>query len=245
MDISLLNKNFGSSSANNEKYSELWVKSASLFIPQLNSLLETKSKIYDVNEFYSPECEKLASIFNKYHSDKSSSHNYHIIYYHILNKLGIENKLNILEIGIGSSNPDFISTMGYYGSPGASLRSWKEYLQNSVIYGGDLDRDTLFKEHRIFTNYVDQLNYETFEVFSDKKYDLIIDDGLHSIGANLNTLIFGLKNLKDNGWVVIEDIAEHFLENWYIVDLIMKQKSKYRTYLVKTRAAYMYLVHIL
>ena len=84
-----------------------------------------------------------------------------------------------------------------------------------------------------------------FEVFSDKKYDLIIDDGLHLIGANLNTLIFGLKNLKVNGWLVIEDIAEHFLENWCIVDLIMKQKSEYRTYLVKTSAAYMYLVNIL
>ena len=44
---------------------------------------------------------------------------------------------------------------------------------------------------------------------------------------------------------MIEDIAENFLENWYIVDLIMKQKSKYRTYLVKTSAAYMYLVNIL
>lgn len=245
MDISLLNKNFGANSANNEMYQNLWIKNASLFVHQLNCLFEVKSKIYDVDEFSSGNSQELINIFNKYNSDKSTIHNYDIIYNYILNKLGVNNTLNLLEIGIGTNNPSLVSTMGYYGTPGASLRAWSEYLPNSRIYGGDIDINILFTDenNRIETYYVDQLNLETYNVFTNIKYDLIIDDGLHSIGANLNTLIFGLKQLKINGWIVIEDIAEQFLENWYIVDFILKQKREYKTYLVKTKATYMYLVN--
>ena len=245
MDISLLNKNFGSNSANNEMYQELWIKNASLFAPQLNELIDVKSKIYDITDFSVGNNQELNNIFNKYKSDKSSVHNYDIIYNYILNKLGVNNNLNLLEIGIGTNNPNLISTMGLHGTPGASLRSWSEYLPNSRIYGADIDRNILFADeiNRIETSYVDQLNLETYKVFSNIKYDLIIDDGLHSIGANLNTLIFGLRQLKMNGWIVIEDINEKFLENWYIVDFILKQKREYKTYLVKTKAAYMYLVN--
>lgn len=247
MDISLLNKNFGANSANNEMYQDLWIKNASLFIPQLNCLFDVKSKIYNVSDFEMENSEKLSNIFNKYNSDKSTVHNYYIVYNYILNKLGVNSNLNLLEIGIGTNNPSLVSTMGYYGTPGASLRTWSEYLPNSRIYGGDVDKNILFTDenNRINTSYVDQLNLETYKVFSNIKYDLIIDDGLHSIGANLNTLIFGLNQLKLNGWIVIEDISEQFLENWYVVDYILRQKREYKTYLVKTKTAYMYLVNFI
>jgi hypothetical protein len=69
------------------------------------------------------------------------------------------------------------------------------------------------------TAYVDQLDIKTFNgiitSFGDIKYDLIIDDGLHSIGANLNTLLFALQNIKSGGWIVIEDIYK--INNWYII----------------------------
>ena len=251
MDISLLEKNFSACSANDKAHKHLWLKSANLFIPQVNKLLNintrSKLKIYDISHF-NTKSEKLERMFNKYGTDKSTVHNYHIIYSHIFNKLGRNNKLNILELGIGTNNPDAVSTMGKHGKPGASLRAYKDYLPNARIYGADIDKNILFAEPRIKTTYVDQLNYYTlhtmYKTFKAKKYDVVIDDGLHAIGANLNTLIFGLQNVKKNGWIVIEDINEKYLENWRVVDFIILQNSDLQTYMVKTKKAYMYLVNL-
>jgi hypothetical protein len=163
------------------------------------------------------------------------------VYSYILNDIGRYSELNLLEIGIGTTNRDLVSHMrggprGYV--PGASLRAFREYLPNANIYGADIDRDILFNEDRIQTSYVDQLEYSTFENmsnnFGNKKFDIIIDDGLHSIGANLNTLVFALQNLKDFGWIVIEDILPQFESNWLVVDFILSNIDGLNSYLVRT-----------
>ena len=126
--------------------------------------------------------------------------------------------------------------MGKDGTPGASLRSFRDYLPNSNIYGADIDNDILFKEDRIKTCQVDQLDINSFNNFKnnfgDIKYDLIIDDGLHSIGANLNTLLFALNNINKNGWIVIEDIL--ILNNWNSINYILSQNSDLKIYIVRT-----------
>jgi len=71
-------------------------------------------------------------------------------------------------------------------------------------------------------------------------YDLIIDDGLHSPDANLNTLNFALSSLSSDGVIVIEDIAERCLPIWETVQLLF-QNSIYRTLLVKDREGYLFL----
>ena len=154
--------------------------------------------------------ERLEDRFNHYGSDKSRPHNYHLIYGQIIAELGLERTLNVLEIGIGSINPEMPSNMGMHGQPGASLRAFKDTLPFSQIFGADIDRDVLFQEHRIRTSWVDQMSSQTFytmhESFDQPDYDLIIDDGLHAVAANLNTLLFGLNVLRKGGWIVIEDI---------------------------------------
>ena len=160
----------------------------------------------------------MIKIFNKYGTDKSNGHNYHIIYNDVFNKLGKNKAMNLLEIGMGTNNPSLVSSMGENGKPGASLKSFKEYLPNSNIYGADIDRDILFNESRIQTTYIDQLNEDTFikmnNDFNNIKFDVIIDDGLHSLCANLNTLLFSLENIKTGGWIIIEDIDRTKIENW-------------------------------
>ena len=63
---------------------------------------------------------------------------------------------------------------------------------------------------KINTTFVDQLDMDTFtdlhKTFGNKNYDFIIDDGLHSITANLNTLLFAINHINDNGTIGIEDI---------------------------------------
>ena len=139
--------------------------------------------------------------------------------------------MKILEIGIGTNNPSLVSTMGIYGTPDASLYSFREYLPNSQIYGADIDTNILFTHDRIKTFYVNQLDYSTYNNIDNQMYDLIIDDGLHSIGANFNTLLYALNHLNNNGWCVIEDI----IDNWKSIDFILKSTNKYETFIILIR----------
>ena len=247
MNIDILKNNFSAASANDTEFKDTWILSASLFIPQINKLIVNfQPTIQDINKFENKESKILGELFKKYGSDKSTTHNYFIFYSYILNTLGIKNKLNVLEIGLGTNNPNLVSTMGSSGMPGASLRAFRDYLPNSNIYGADIDKDILFSENRINTCYVDQLKYTTFDDiknnFGNIKYDLIIDDGLHSIGANLNTLIFSLNSINNGGYIIIEDIPQSFLENWRIVDFILSKNNNFKTTLIKAKQAYLYVI---
>jgi hypothetical protein len=240
---------FSAASANDHTHNHLWLKGASLFIPQMNDLLEHTDysfEIIDINTFQNENTQRLGDILKNNNSDKSTSHNYHIFYSYIFNKLDKNKSINILEIGLGTNNPDLVSSMGTNGRPGASLYSFREYLPNADIYGCDIDKDILFNCYKIKTCYVDQLEKSSFDnisnSFGDLKYDLIIDDGLHSIGANFNTLLFALKNVKKNGWIVIEDI--YLINNWKAIDYILKSTKKYITYILSTNLDCMYLYAI-
>lgn len=251
MDISGLYM-FESSSANNMENQHLWIKSASLFIGQLNKLIEGQVehdfKIRNASEFVSDYTE-LGKILTNYKSDKSDSfHNYHVFYSYVIEKLGRYSPLNVLEIGLGTNNPSIVSSMGINGQPGASLYAFREYMPNSKFYGADIDKDILFESRNIKTCYVDQLDSSTFDslntAFGNITYDIIIDDGLHSIGANFNTLLFALTKINKNGWIIIEDIFHS--ENWKGIDFILKSSGKYQTYMMHsptTDFCFMYAVH--
>ena len=239
---------FSAGSANDESNKHLWVKGASLFIPQLNQLLEHTSytfDIIDINNFQNDTAKSLGNILQKNNSDKSTTHDYHIFYSFILNKLGEKSALNILEIGMGTNNPNIVSSMGVDGRPGASLYAFREYLPNSNIYGADIDKDILFESDRIKTSFVDQMDsntlHELVNKFGNTKYDLIIDDGLHSIGANFNTMLFALNNINEDGWVVIEDI--HIAENWKSIDFILSSNKNFKTYFIRARHSYLYAIN--
>ena len=239
-------KDYNANSSKDYRYKNLWLKGASLFIPQMNKLLEMvnyEMKEYDISEFNNEYMEELSEIFKKNKSDKSNS-GFYPLYSYILKTLGREKNLNICEIGLGTNNQNIVSYMTLHFKPGGSLYSFRDFLPNSQIYGADIDKSILFTSENIKTCYVDQLEMESFEnlkrEFKNVKYDLFIDDGLHSIGANFNTLLFALENIKETGWIVIEDI--HIKENWYGIDNILKNNG-YETYLVKATKNYLYCLH--
>jgi hypothetical protein len=152
---------------------------------------------------------ELCDIMNKYGSDKGNGwHNYTIIYTELFKNIR-NNHLNIFEVGLGTNNTDVPSNMGVNGKPGASLFGWREYFQNSNIYGADIDKRILFQDDRISTYFVDQLNGELIkEMWNkiDKKFDIIIDDGLHTFEANINFFENSYENLNEGGVFIIEDI---------------------------------------
>jgi hypothetical protein len=239
---------FSAGSANDNFNHHLWLKGASLFIPQINNLLKQNTNyiqpIIPV-EYFENDYIELGNILENNKSDKSTAHNYHILYSFVFDKIGRHNKLNVLEIGLGTNDPSLVSSMGETGRPGASLYAFREYLPNSTIYGADIDKNILFQSERINTSYVDQLDIQTFKnmqtAFGNVKYDIIIDDGLHSIGANLNTLLFALSNLNVNGWIIIEDI--HIIENWKSVDFILSCNQTLKTYTINAKGGYLYVIN--
>jgi hypothetical protein len=155
---------------------------------------------------------------NRHLSDKGNGHhNYTKLYSQIFDPI-CNDKLNILEIGIGSVNPFIPSNMtggelGKIYKPGASIRGWREYFPNSIIYACDIDKDILnFDEENISGFYFDQTDNNflneitTNGLLRDKKFDIIIDDGLHHFPTNYNVMKYLISKVKKGGYYIIEDI---------------------------------------
>lgn len=107
--------------------------------------------------------------------------------------------------------------MGIAGKPGASLRVWRDFFPNSVVYGVDIDRDILFSEDRIITDYMDQTSPESVKSFWNShkiKPNIIIDDGLHMFHAGKSLYENSIEHLADGGVYVIEDILPEDLPNY-------------------------------
>lgn len=166
-----------------------------------------------------PSFHELDELFRRYGSDKSSAHDYHYVYSRILRPLK-KKSARILEIGLGTNKIDVRSNMGQKGSPGASLRAFRDFGKSFVIFGADVDTRILFKEDRIETFYVDQTSPGTLASlaarFPRASFDLIIDDGLHTAEANLNFLDFALPLVKDNGVIIIEDVKIEDFPFWQL-----------------------------
>ena len=150
----------------------------------------------------------------------------------------------ILEIGIGTNDTLMLSNMGKFGKPGASLKAYRDYFKKSRIYGADIDKKILFKDKKILTKYVDQTDHQSirklFKSYGDR-FDLIIDDGLHSHIANLNLFIHSLKFLKKGGCFVIEDISLKSKTIWLTISTILNFKHK--CFLIKCRRSYVFLIY--
>jgi hypothetical protein len=233
--------------------SKLTVLSANQTFPFLESFIELihgTIKIFDIEQFgnkfngYNIEfAQSLKKNFDKYGSDKASTHNYFLIYSKILESTG--DILGVLEIGLGSNNTEIASNMGVNGKPGASLRAFRDSLPNAQIFGADFDKSILFNEDRISTFFVDQTKPKTFDLLSNSikgDLNLIIDDGLHSPNANIATLQFALErmiNQKSKGWIVIEDIPISAISIWKLVSFVIP-KSQFSSYIIQTKSAILF-----
>lgn len=212
----------------------LTLQSVSQTFPLLSRLLEvvgrTRLSPVAIEHFVgdaegNSAAEELKSLFTKFGSDKSTGRNYHHLYGEILKRR--HDISYVLEIGLGTNNLDVASNMGAAGMPGASLRAFREYLPNATIFGADIDRRILFQEPRIQTYFVDQTDSASLDALGRKipdDLDLIVDDGLHSPNANLAVLAFGLQKMKNQGWLVIEDIAERAIPFWEVVAALLPDR---------------------
>jgi hypothetical protein len=196
------------------------------FLSPLEKKIKNFYKIYTYkkgNEI-SELCERHGS--DKGYIDFSSKkpfgwkpHNYSIFYDDLFSNIKDKVEL-VFECGIGTNNLKFTSNMTETGKPGASLRVWKDYFKNANIYGADIDQDVLFKEERIETFYVDQMNenliQQMWKNINKNNFDIIIDDGLHTFDAGVTLFNNSFSKLKKNGIYIIEDVHFSYLEKMTI-----------------------------
>lgn len=161
---------------------------------------------------------EITKLCDKYGSDKGSfvsnhvypwpPHTYSDIYEMLFGNIK-NNKMKIFECGIGSNDINIPFNMSKNGIPGASLRVWRDYFPNSEIYGADIDLNVLFEEERIKTGFINQLEKISIKKYFLKynyKFDIMIDDGLHTADGAICLFKNSFRYLMPNGFYIIEDL---------------------------------------
>ncbi|NDF60285.1 MAG: hypothetical protein EB100_04320 [Crocinitomicaceae bacterium] len=220
------------SSGKYRQLSSIALRDANLLPDALDNLSQSRIPIVSLHDwlenfevlFSTVEADMLKGLLDKYGSDKAKGHDYHLLYSVLLKPTTRQ----VLEIGLGSNNRQIVSNMGIQGKPGASLRAFKEYLPEVNLIGLDVDSRILFSENRITTFFCDQLDSNSLNRLHSKlpdTFDLMIDDGLHSIGANLNSLQFFMAKLRVGGFAVIEDIPYTSIPVLRVVANLIKDRA--------------------
>ena len=215
------------SAGSGEQLWELTVQGFEQLPAALVRLIDDKIEPIAIDDWDYPreDAARLKECLDANGSDKATGNEYYKFYSSVLN----DRTEAVFEIGLGTNNTDVASNMGAGGKPGASLRGFRDYLPNARIYGADVDERILFEEERIETRHVDQMDYPSLTAL--KKWlpplDLFIDDGLHSLAANLNSLDVGLNMTKPGGWVVIEDITESTTSLWQVIGKLLPEHECY------------------
>jgi len=144
----------------------------------------------------------------KHGTDKEAKHKYCSAFYDNAFCDLKDKKLNILEIGIQN---------------GSSLVLWNEYFKNSIIYGIDntnFINDRLDTYPRIKT--IIQDAYKKELTSNLPLFDIIIDDGPHTLESQIKFINNYFKKLNKNGKLFIEDVdGKHNLNE------LRKEASKF------------------
>ena len=155
------------------------------------------------------DTDKLNNLMIKYGTDKQSDYHNYVPYYSQYFSSLEDKKLNILEIGIFRPTPN----NGIKNAvAGASLKAWEEYFPNSYIFGADLSDFTDVETDRIKTIKANQEKRQGDQSLSSitdqvpSGFDIIIDDGGHTMEQQQVTLGYMFPFLKSGGIFVIEDL---------------------------------------
>ncbi len=150
---------------------------------------------------------KLVDLINNETSDKNTIHSYIDVYEYLFYPIK-ESVQNLLEIGIYK---------------GGSMVLWSKYFPNATIYG--LDVSPYDKVGSSINNFelknnlnihlltgVDAYDLNNFyKIFyknyqPTKKFDIIIDDGPHTLHSMIIAIEFYSRLLTDKGILIIEDV---------------------------------------
>lgn len=153
----------------------------------------------------------LCKIAYKYGTDKCPqiAHLYTPYYYQLFKDR--QNSIKkVVEVGIGMPQYFPPPPKHYHYVIGASLRMWRDFFPNAIVYGADIVPEAIFEDERIKTFLCDETKKEDLEKLIKKvgsDIDLFVDDGLHSKEAQIFLCKTVLPMLNKNVIYIIEDVG--------------------------------------
>ncbi|CAF1061583.1 unnamed protein product [Adineta steineri] len=149
-----------------------------------------------------------------YKTDKVTTHHYDILYEKYLSKY-VGSNVILLEIGLGCGMP--------YG-PGASAYVWRYYLGPLAnIYFLEFDRrcgEEWYKSHghkvnvTMFYGSQDDITVLNNVKSAQGYFDVIVDDGGHSMNQQITSFVQLLPKVKSGGIYVIEDLLTSYISTY-------------------------------
>jgi hypothetical protein len=146
----------------------------------------------------------LVSLIDNTSTDKNTVHSYLELYETLLSPKKNTAK-NILEIGIGD----------FKEKNGGSIKLWKDYFPNAKIYALDIlpkNRvlDEIINDDRIVlftsTNAYDEKFFNENFLKKNLKFDLMLDDGPHTLESMKTFIRLYSKVMSDDGILIVEDV---------------------------------------
>lgn len=188
------------------KYNQVYDERAADFLMRLivnnqndaiNGLSDSEVFINAIMNVYK---KSMNEISDNSLTDKNTAHSYFDVYESLFNRLRTNAK-NVLEVGI------------YWGG---SIKLWRDYFANAKIFAVDvcnldfIKKKEITNDHNIslFTNtngYDDNFIADNF-YSKNIKFDLILDDGPHTLESQCLFIVKYLPLLSENGIMVIEDV---------------------------------------
>ena len=162
----------------------------------------------------------LDNIINNDKTDKNTVHSYLELYQHLFNNKQLTAK-NILEIGIDR---------------GGSIKLWSDFFINATIYGLDIMNiddicDDIKNIHNIklYSSYdaYDPITFNNVFLKSNIKFDVLIDDGPHTLESMILFIQLYSQINTDDGILIIEDVQSI---DW-INDLINAVPENLKSYI--------------
>jgi len=133
----------------------------------------------------------LTEIGIRYNTDKATLHKFTDFYENQLSHLK-NDSIKLLEIGVLN---------------GGSLKMWEEFFPQGTIYGADINDKTHLQTARIFTQKCNQENPESLKsLFAPLVFDVVIDDGGHTMLQQQLTLLYLLPKIRSGGKFIMEDL---------------------------------------
>ena len=143
----------------------------------------------------------LLELVDNSRTDKNTTHSYLALYQYLLAKQKYTAK-NVLEVGVWRT--------------AGSIKLWYDFFPNADIYGldridiNDIDYDDVKNIDRIklYTSIsaYDDVFFKTHFLDKNIKFDLMIDDGPHTLDTMIKFIQLYSNLISDNGIIIIEDV---------------------------------------
>jgi hypothetical protein len=172
------------------------------------------------NNIINPTIKPMSVFIDNNLTDKNTAHSYLDTYEKLFFPIR-KTASNILEVGI------------YWGG---SIQLWRDYFPYAQIYAVDIcsldfiRKPSILNDHNItlFTNtngYDDTFIQSEF-INKNIKFDMILDDGPHTIEGMINFIVKYLPLLSENGIMIIEDVQDF---NWIEIfkQIVPNEYKKY------------------